>query len=116
MGSALVRDLCSSKKAISLVYPCCAQLDEPIFLDGPLTLGGQSRPPHAYAQERVPIVNRSRKGLCRRFASTFQMLRGTLVIFAGFLTVTLLKRQLHAQHWLGIVLITAGAAIVGASR
>lgn len=51
-----------------------------------------------------------------RFASTFQMLRGTLVIFAGFLTVTLLKRRLHAQHWLGIVLITAGAAIVGASR
>ncbi|KAK9863936.1 hypothetical protein WJX84_010068 [Apatococcus fuscideae] len=54
-------------------------------------------------------------GLFYTFASTFQMLRGTLVIFAGFLTVTLLKRQLHAQHWLGIVLITAGAAIVGAS-
>jgi hypothetical protein len=34
-----------------------------------------------------------------RFASTFQMLRGTLVLFAGFLTVVLLKRRLHSHHW-----------------
>ena len=51
-----------------------------------------------------------------RFASVFQMLRGTLVVFAGFLTIVLLKRRLHIHHWLGIVLISAGAAIVGASR
>ena len=44
-----------------------------------------------------------------RFASTFQMLRGTLVIFAGLLTIALLKRRLHSHHWLGMVLITAGA-------
>lgn len=48
-------------------------------------------------------------------ASVFQMLRGTLVVFAGMLTIVLLKRRLHVQHWLGIVLITAGAALVGAS-
>lgn len=46
----------------------------------------------------------------------FQMLRGTMVVFTGILTVTLLKRKLHYHHWLGIVLISAGAAIVGASR
>ena len=50
-----------------------------------------------------------------RFASTFQMLRGTLVLFAGLLTIVLLKRRLHIHHWLGMALIVAGAAIVGAS-
>jgi drug/metabolite transporter (DMT)-like permease len=54
-------------------------------------------------------------GLYFTFASTFQMLRGTLVIFAGLLTILLLQRRLHLQHWLGIALITAGAALVGAA-
>lgn len=54
-------------------------------------------------------------GLYYTFASTFQMLRGTLVLFAGLLTVVILKRRLHSHHWLGMVLITAGAAIVGAA-
>jgi hypothetical protein len=53
--------------------------------------------------------------LCRRFASTYQMLRGTLVIWAGLLTIVILKRRLHSHHWFGMVLITAGAALVGAS-
>ena len=51
-----------------------------------------------------------------RFASVFQMLRGTLVVCAGLLTILILKRRLHTHHWLGIVLISAGAALVGASR
>lgn len=38
-----------------------------------------------------------------RYASVFQMLRGTLVIFAGLLTILLLKRRLHSHHWLGMV-------------
>lgn len=54
-------------------------------------------------------------GLFYTYASVFQMLRGTLVIFAGLLTIVLLHRRLHAQHWLGMVLICAGAALVGAS-
>jgi len=54
-------------------------------------------------------------GLFFTAASTYQMLRGTLVVFAGIFTVTLLRRRLHLHHWLGIVLITAGAALVGAS-
>jgi hypothetical protein len=43
------------------------------------------------------------------------MLRGTLVLFAGAFTVLILRRQLFIHHWLGMVLITAGAALVGAS-
>ena len=54
-------------------------------------------------------------GLFYTAASTYQMLRGTLVVFAGVFTVTLLRRRLHLHHWLGIVLITAGAALLGAS-
>ena len=49
-------------------------------------------------------------------AAVFQMLRGTLVLWAGLLTVVILKRRLHIHHWFGMVLITAGAALVGASR
>ncbi|GFH19006.1 uncharacterized protein HaLaN_15891, partial [Haematococcus lacustris] len=49
------------------------------------------------------------------YASTYQMLRGTLVLFAGILTVTILRRRLYSHHWVGLVLIVAGAAIVGAA-
>lgn len=54
-------------------------------------------------------------GLYYTYASVFQMLRGTLVCFAGGLTIVVLRRKLHNHNWLGIVLITAGAALVGAS-
>ncbi|BDA40609.1 Solute carrier family 35 member F6 [Coccomyxa sp. Obi] len=54
-------------------------------------------------------------GLFYTYASTFQMLRGTMVVFAGLLTIVLLKRSLHLHHWMGIILIVAGAAMVGAS-
>ncbi len=50
-----------------------------------------------------------------RFASTYQMLRGTLVLFAGFFTVLVLRRRLYIHHWLGMALITGGAALVGAA-
>lgn len=43
------------------------------------------------------------------------MLRGTLVLFAGFFTVLILRRTLYIHHWLGMVLIVAGAALVGAA-
>lgn len=55
-------------------------------------------------------------GLYYTYASTFQMLRGTLVLWAGLLTIVLLHRRLHIHNWFGMVLIVAGAAIVGASR
>lgn len=43
------------------------------------------------------------------------MLRGTLVLFAGFFTVLVLRRRLYIHHWLGMALITGGAALVGAA-
>lgn len=51
----------------------------------------------------------------RSYASTYQMLRGTLVLFAGFFTIIILRRALYIHHWLGMVLITGGAALVGAA-
>lgn len=54
-------------------------------------------------------------GLYYTYASTFQMLRGTLVLWAGLLTIVVLHRRLHIHNWFGMVLIVAGAAIVGAS-
>ncbi|KAL3139686.1 hypothetical protein ABBQ38_003997 [Trebouxia sp. C0009 RCD-2024] len=54
-------------------------------------------------------------GLYYTYASTFQMLRGTLVLWAGLLTILVLHRRLHIHNWFGMVLIVAGAAIVGAS-
>ena len=70
--------------------------------------GARARIAHA---ERAPSYEPR-----RRYASVFQMLRGTLVVFAGALTIILLKRRLHIHHYFGITLITAGAALVGASR
>lgn len=52
-------------------------------------------------------------GLFYTYASSYQMLRGTLVFFAGLLTIVLLKRRLHIHNWLGMCLIVAGAALVG---
>jgi hypothetical protein len=54
-------------------------------------------------------------GLAMTSASTFQMLRGTLVGWAGLFTQVLLRRRLRAHHWFGVVLIAAGAAVVGAA-
>ena len=54
-------------------------------------------------------------GLYYTFASVFQMLRGTLVLFAALFTLLFLRRRLFVHHWLGVLLISAGAAIVGAA-
>ena len=44
------------------------------------------------------------------------MLRGTMVVFAGLLTIIILRHALHLHHWMGIILILAGATLVGTSR
>ena len=54
-------------------------------------------------------------GLFYSSASVYQMLRGTLAVFAALFTVLLLKRRLHVHHVFGVVLIASGAAIVGAA-
>jgi hypothetical protein len=42
------------------------------------------------------------------------MLRGSVVIFTSIFSVVFLKRKLHLHHWVGILLVIGGTAIVGA--
>ena len=52
-------------------------------------------------------------GLFYTYASSFQMLRGCVVLFSGLLTIAILKRKLHSHHWAGMFMIIFGAAAVG---
>ena len=52
-------------------------------------------------------------GLFYTQASTYQMLRGSQVLFAGILTTLLLRRRLQGHHWAGMGLVTLGAAVCG---
>lgn len=52
-------------------------------------------------------------GLLLTFASVYQMLRGSLVLFTGLLAATVLRKRLHAHHWIGMGLILVGAIIIG---
>ena len=51
----------------------------------------------------------------RQYASVFQMLRGSVVVFTGILSVIFLKRRLRFFHWLGMTLVCSGALVVGSS-
>ncbi|XP_034018354.1 solute carrier family 35 member F6 [Thalassophryne amazonica] len=46
-------------------------------------------------------------------ASSFQMLRGAVIIFTGLLSVTFLGRRLHISQWAGISITILGLVIVG---
>ncbi|CAM9258938.1 solute carrier family 35 member F6 [Lampetra fluviatilis] len=46
-------------------------------------------------------------------ASSFQMLRGAVVVFTGLLSVGFLGRRLTASHWAGVGLTIAGLVVVG---
>mmetsp|Transcript_27520 Transcript_27520/g.67949 ORF Transcript_27520/g.67949 Transcript_27520/m.67949 type:complete len:398 (+) Transcript_27520:192-1385(+) len=54
-------------------------------------------------------------GLTMTYASVFQMLRGSVVVFTGLLSILVLGKRLHGSNWLGMVLVTAGAFVVGLS-
>lgn len=54
-------------------------------------------------------------GLTMTYASSFQMLRGALIVFTGILTITVLKRKLKSFQWLGIFIIISGLAVVGSN-
>ena len=53
-------------------------------------------------------------GLTLTYASNFQMLRGSVVVFTGILSVLLLKRRMALYQWLGIFCVMIGVALVGA--
>ncbi|XP_053106132.1 solute carrier family 35 member F6 [Hemicordylus capensis] len=46
-------------------------------------------------------------------ASSFQMLRGAVVIFTGLLSVAFLQRKLAPSQWLGILVTILGLVVVG---
>ncbi|XP_065690708.2 solute carrier family 35 member F6 [Patagioenas fasciata] len=46
-------------------------------------------------------------------ASSFQMLRGSVVIFTGLLSVAFLGRKLELSQWLGILVTVVGLVVVG---
>jgi len=54
-------------------------------------------------------------GLTMTYASVFQMLRGSVVVFTGILSVVFLKRKLKSFHWIGMLLVCAGALVVGST-
>ncbi|XP_007891103.1 solute carrier family 35 member F6 [Callorhinchus milii] len=46
-------------------------------------------------------------------ASSFQMLRGAVVIFTGMLSVAFLGRRLEVSQWIGIIFTILGLVVVG---
>lgn len=46
-------------------------------------------------------------------ASSFQMLRGAVIIFTGLLSVAFLGRRLQPSQWLGILTTILGLVVVG---
>ncbi|XP_036405998.1 solute carrier family 35 member F6 [Megalops cyprinoides] len=46
-------------------------------------------------------------------ASSFQMLRGAVIIFTGLLSVAFLGRRLEASQWIGILITILGLVVVG---
>ncbi|KFM69984.1 Transmembrane protein, partial [Stegodyphus mimosarum] len=54
-------------------------------------------------------------GLNLTYASSFQMLRGAVIVFTGLLSVAFLERQLKVYEWLGIFIVILGLVCVGAS-
>lgn len=52
-------------------------------------------------------------GLTLTYASSFQMLRGAVIIFTGLLSRVALGRKLHWFKWIGIFFVIAGLATVG---
>merc|ERR1711892_32597 len=52
-------------------------------------------------------------GLTMTSASSFQIFRGSLIIFTGLLTVVWLRKRLEWFRWLGMFVILCGLAITG---
>ncbi|XP_066144792.1 solute carrier family 35 member F6 [Euwallacea fornicatus] len=52
-------------------------------------------------------------GLNLTFPSSFQMFRGSVIVFVGLLSVAFLNRTLGKREWIGIIFIILGLSIVG---
>lgn len=54
-------------------------------------------------------------GLNLTYASSFQMLRGSVIIFVALFSKIFLGRVMGARRWIGVLFIAIGLAIVGVS-
>lgn len=52
-------------------------------------------------------------GLVYIDASVWMMFRGSMIIFAGFLSCMFLKKKMGVKHWLGIFVTAVGLVLVG---
>ncbi|KYQ59921.1 Transmembrane protein C2orf18 [Trachymyrmex zeteki] len=54
-------------------------------------------------------------GLNMTYASSFQMLRGSVIVFTGMLSIGFLNRKLGVREWIGISFVIIGLSFVGVS-
>jgi len=54
-------------------------------------------------------------GLLWTLASVWQMLRGSIIVFTGILSIIFLKRKLYAYNWIGMAIVVIGLILVGVS-
>lgn len=54
-------------------------------------------------------------GLNLTYASSFQMLRGSVIIFVALLSVAFLERKISVKQWIGMLHVIVGLAVVGLS-
>jgi len=54
-------------------------------------------------------------GLNLTYASSFQMLRGAVIVFTALLSVAFLNRTISWSKWIGMYIVIAGLAVVGVS-
>ena len=52
-------------------------------------------------------------GLLMTYASDFQMLRGSVVLFTGAISRIFMKRLLAGHHWVGMLAVVVGTLLVG---
>eukprot|EP01128_Nolandella_sp_AFSM9_P009779 TRINITY_DN640_c8_g1_i1.p1 TRINITY_DN640_c8_g1~~TRINITY_DN640_c8_g1_i1.p1 ORF type:complete len:398 (+),score=78.51 TRINITY_DN640_c8_g1_i1:134-1327(+) len=55
-------------------------------------------------------------GLLFVSGSVWQMVRGTIIVFTGILSVLFLKRKLYLHHWLGMGVVVSGLLVVASSQ
>ncbi|XP_026280126.1 solute carrier family 35 member F6 [Frankliniella occidentalis] len=54
-------------------------------------------------------------GLNLTYASSFQMLRGSVIVFVALLSMAFLDRKLRCVEWFGIIFVLSGLSVVGMS-
>ena len=52
-------------------------------------------------------------GLTWTYPASFQMLRGSVIIFTGLMSVAFLGNKLKTHHWVGMVTVIVGLVVVG---